>query len=83
MGRRMANCIAGYYDSVANGNTVIVFVYSRETNAPIINIDLNVTRTGHYNLNSFLGRQNDRSMVHSEREYYEKYCKHIAGIRQV
>jgi hypothetical protein len=80
MGRRMANCIAGYYDSVANGNTVIVFVYSRETNAPIINIDLNVNRYGHYTINSFLGRQNDRTMVEQEKEYYLKYKQHIEKI---
>lgn len=80
MGRKMSNCIAGYYENVARGRSIIVFVYDRATNEPIINIELN--RYGsHFAINQFLGMQNSRGVRRTHDAYYRAYEAHLETIK--
>lgn len=80
MGRKMSNCIAGYYENVARGRSIIVFVYDRATNEPIINIELN-RRNNHYFINQFLGMQNSRMVLRTHEAYYRAYQAHLETIK--
>lgn len=81
MGKKMSNCVAGYYENVAKGYSIIVFVYDRRTNEPIINMEIRLGDSKQYYLNQFLGKQNSR-MVYRECEAYHKaYQAHLQTIK--
>lgn len=80
MGRKMSNCIAGYYESVAKGRSIIVFVYDRATNEPIINIELN-RWDNRFAINQFLGMQNSRMVYRTHEAYYKAYQAHLETIK--
>lgn len=80
MGRKMSNCIAGYYENVARGCSIVVFVYDRATNEPIINIELN--RWGNrFIINQFLGMQNSRLVLRTYDAYHKAYEAHLQTIK--
>ena len=83
MGRKMSNCIAGYYEGVAvsRGQSIIVFVYDRHTNEPIINMEIGKRNNGQYFLKQFLGKQNSY-IVHEPKyqPYYTAYQVHLQTI---
>lgn len=80
MGRKMSNCIAGYYENVARGRSIIVFVYDRATNEPIINIELN-RFDNRFAINQFLGMQNSRMVQRTHEAYYKAYQAHLGTIK--
>ena len=81
MGKKMANCVAGYYESVARGQSIIVFVYDRHTNEPIINIEICLRDDNKYYLNQFLGKQNNYMVYREYATYYKAYEAHLQTIK--
>lgn len=81
MGKKMANCVAGYYESVARGQSIIVFMYDRHTNEPIINIEIYRRNDNQYHLNQFLGKQNSRMVYREYETYYRAYQAHLQTIK--
>lgn len=81
MGKKMSNCVAGYYERVAKGCSIIVFVYDRHTNEPIINIEICLRDEKEYYLNQFLGRQNSYAVYSEYEAYHEAYQAHLQTIK--
>lgn len=81
MGKKMANCVAGYYESVAKGQSIIVFVYDRHTNEPIINIEIRLRDNNEYCLGQFLGKQNSRMVYREYETYHRAYQAHLQTIK--
>ena len=81
MGKKMSNCIAGYYENVGRGQSIIVFVYNRHTNEPIINIEICSRGNNEYYLNQFLGKQNSRMVYREYATYYKAYEAHLQTIK--
>jgi hypothetical protein len=81
MGEKMSNCVAGYYGRVAQGRSIIVFVYDRHTNEPIINIEICLRGNGEYYINQFLGKQNSRTVYHEYKVYHKAYQAHLQTIK--
>lgn len=80
MGETMRNCIGGYADMVANGTSKIIFVYSRETNRPVLNIEVRLAGENDYRIVQFLGPRNDRNANEHHPEYYKAFSDLIATI---
>lgn len=80
MGATMHNCIGGYADMVANGTSKIIFVYSRETNKPVLNIEVRLFSENKYHIAQFLGPQNDWSAKDRHPEYYKALSDLITTI---
>ena len=80
MGKKMSNCIAGYYEDVSKGQSIIVFVYDRHTNEPIINIEICRRDNNEYYFNQFLGKQNNRMVCLEYAAYYKAYQAHLQTI---
>ena len=82
MGKKMFNCMAGYFEQVARGNSIIVFVYERCTNEPIINIEIRLRdNKKEYYLSQFLGRQNRYIVNCGFGAYYKAYEAHLQTIK--
>lgn len=81
MGKKMSNCIAGYYENVGRGQSIIVFVYNRHTNEPIINIEICSRGNNEYYLNQFLGKQNSRMVYREYEAYHKAYQAHLQTIK--
>lgn len=81
MGKTMQNCIGGYYENVAIGRCVIVFVYSRETGKPIINIHLEKCGNGGYSIRQFNTTQNyDARLRYAD--FYNAYEAYVRTIEE-
>lgn len=80
MGEVMSNCIGGYADAVANGRSKIIFVYSQETNRPVLNIEVRKDGDGKYRIAQFLGPRNDWGATEHHPEYYKAFSNLIATI---
>ena len=77
MGKKMSNCVAGYYEDVGRGQSIIVFVYDRHTNEPIINMEIGKRNNNQYFLKQFLGKQNSYIPHHPKYQpYYMAYQVH-------
>jgi len=81
MGKKMSNCVAGYYEMVAQGRSIIVFVYDRHTNEPIINIEIRPKGNNEYYISQFLGKQNSLMIYREYEAYYKAYLKHVLTIK--
>lgn len=81
MGKTMQNCIGGYYESVADGRCVIVFVYSRETGKAIINIHLEKCGNRGYNIRQFNTTQNNDARGKYS-DFYNAYGAYIQTIEE-
>ena len=81
MGKKMANCVAGYYERVARGQSIIVFVYDRRTNEPIINMEICLGNGNRYYISQFLGKQNSRTVYREYETYYKAYQAYLQTIK--
>lgn len=83
MGKKMRNCIAGYYSRVADRQCQIIFVYSRETEAPIANVRIVKNyRSGVYTIVDFLGFANNWNVHNQMNGYQEDYARYLETIRE-
>lgn len=81
MGKKMSNCVAGYYGRVADGYSIIVFVYDRRTDEPIINIEICLGNGNQYYISQFLGKQNSRTVYREYETYHKAYKAHLQTIQ--
>lgn len=81
MGKKMSNCIAGYFERVARGQSIIVFVYNRYTNEPVVNMEIRAKDNTQYYLSQFLGKQNSYMARTHYEVFYNAYQAHLQTIK--
>lgn len=81
MGKKMSNCIAGYFERVARGQSIIVFVYNRYTNEPVVNMEIRAKDNTQYYLSQFLGKQNSYMARTDYEVFYNAYQAHLQTIK--